>query len=82
MMETIMFNDGLYSQERYAWRRALKACRVQWSTKKELIDLQTEAWLDDLREDYGLELVFIEGGIAGVEIVDDEKFLVFRMRYL
>jgi hypothetical protein len=76
MTDTIMFNDNLHSQERYAWRRALKACRIQWHGNDQ------NDWYDDLRDEYGIVPVIIEHGIAGVEIIDPEKFMLFRMRYL
>jgi hypothetical protein len=76
MTEIIMFNDNLYSRERYAWRRALQACRVQWTGNAK------DNWYDDLRDEYGIVPVIIENGIAGVEIVDQEKFMLFRIRYL
>lgn len=75
-MTEIMFNDLLYSRERYAWRQALKACRAQWPGNAQ------DNWYDDLRDEYGIVPVIIELGIAGVKIVDEEKFVLFRMRYL
>jgi hypothetical protein len=68
-----MFNDLDQHRARYVWRRALRQSRDGHDI---------DSWRTNLSEEYGLDLVMIEGGIAGVRMSDPDKFMLFRMRYL
>jgi len=76
MTETIMFN---FDQEvRNVWLKALRAMMKEFPiTPLNMAALQTH-----LQDTYGIRLVMIESGMAGVEIFDPEKAVLFKLRWL
>jgi hypothetical protein len=70
MTETIMFNFD--TDARNSWRNALSKSRTACPGT-------VDDWYKDLAETYGIKPVLIETGIAGVRIIDPDKFVLFRM---
>ena len=73
MTETIMFNFDPERQR--TWSRALQASMAECPG-------QTTTWKDYLRETYGITLVMMDMGIAGVRIIDPDKAVLFKLRWL
>jgi len=73
MTETIMFNFDPELQR--TWSRALQASRQEFPG-------QTTGWYDHLNETYGITLVMMDMGIAGVRIIDPDKAVLFKLRWL
>ena len=73
MTETIMFN---FDQEvRNAWINALKSSKQEFSGT-------VYDWYIHLDDTYGIKPVMLESGIAGIDIVDPEKAVLFKLRWL
>ena len=73
MTETIMFN---FDQEVCnVWINALK------SSKQEFPGTVYD-WYTHLDDAYGIKPVMLESGIAGIDIVDPDKAVLFKLRWL
>lgn len=75
MTETIMFNGPGDLSLRLGWRNALLESKRDWPGT-------TDEWLRDLVETYGIEPIVVDLGMAGMRIVDPNKFTVFVLRWM
>ena len=73
MTETVMFNFD--SEVRRAWVNALKASRFEFSGP-------VSDWYTYIEHTYGIKPVMLESGIAGVYIIDPEKAVLFKLRWI
>jgi len=73
MTETIMFNFD--TEVRRSWIKALKSSRQEFSGT-------VYDWYIHLDDAYGIKPVMLESGIAGIDIVDPDKAVLFKLRWM
>jgi hypothetical protein len=72
------------NNELYKIHRCLKNARIHWVTEVSPSRLQgveyNDRYLAWLKDEYGVDLQ-LNGGISGYIIVDEQKFLMFMLKF-